>query len=79
MESHSSPLKLGGSEATTTIALANGRAAFVRPFFNGAMIMDGNEQTTVQGDKAAKVIASIIIVGIVAMFGYGLFGWIVFG
>jgi hypothetical protein len=43
------------------------------------MIMDGNEQGTVHGDKAAKVIAPVIIAGIVAMFGYGLFGWLISG
>ena len=48
-------------------------------FLMGPMIMDKNEQGSVQGDKAGRVIASIIIVGVAAMFGYGLFGWIVFG
>jgi len=38
-----------------------------------------SEQGSVQGDKAAKVISSIIIAGIVVMFGYGIFGWILFG
>ena len=45
----------------------------------GPMIMDTNEQAIIKGDKVAKVIASIIIAGIAAMFAYGLFGWIVFG
>jgi len=43
------------------------------------MTVSKSEQATVQGDKAAMVIASIIIAGIVMMFGYGLIGWIVFG
>ena len=43
------------------------------------MTVSKGEQGTVQGDKAAMVIASIIIAGIVMMFGYGLIGWIVFG
>ena len=37
--------------------------------------VDGN----LRADKAAKVIASIIIAGIAVMFGYGIFGWILFG
>jgi hypothetical protein len=37
------------------------------------------EQASMQGDKAAKVMASIIIAGPILMFGYGLLGWIVFG
>ena len=45
----------------------------------GPMIMDTNEQAIIKGDKVAKVIASIIIAGVLAMFAYGLFGWIVFG
>jgi hypothetical protein len=48
-------------------------------FLMGRMIMDTNEQAIIKGDKAAKVIASIIIAGIAVMFAYGLFGWIVFG
>jgi hypothetical protein len=48
-------------------------------FFMGPMIMDNSEQGSVQGDKAAKLIASVIIAGIAAMFGYGLFGWIIYG
>jgi hypothetical protein len=43
------------------------------------MTMDKNEQASAQGDKAAKVIASIIIAGLIAMFSYGIFTWIVFG
>jgi hypothetical protein len=42
------------------------------------MIADKNEQGAVQGDKAAKIIASVIIGGILLMFGYGLFHWIIF-
>jgi hypothetical protein len=48
-------------------------------FLMGPMIMDTNEQAIIKGDRAAKVIASIIIAGVLAMFAYGLFGWIVFG
>ena len=48
-------------------------------FFMGPMIMDNSEQGSSQGDKAAKLIASVIIAGIVVMFGYGLFGWIIHG
>jgi hypothetical protein len=43
------------------------------------MTVGKSDQAIAQGDKAAKVIASIIIAGLVAMFGYGLIGWIVFG
>jgi hypothetical protein len=50
-----------------------------RHFLMGPTIMDTNEQGSVQGDKGARVIASIIIAGIAAMFGCGLFGWIIFG
>ena len=39
----------------------------------------GSVQGSVQGDKAANVISAIIIAGIVVMFGYGIFGWILFG
>ena len=52
-------------------------------FLMGPMTMDkceqGSVQGSVQGDKAANVISSIIIAGIVVMFGYGIFGWILFG
>jgi hypothetical protein len=43
------------------------------------MTMDNNEQASAQGDMAAIVIASIIIAGVIAMFGYGIFAWIVLG
>jgi len=43
------------------------------------MTVSKSEQGSAQGDKVAKVIASIIIAGLVVMFGYGLIGWIVFG
>jgi hypothetical protein len=43
------------------------------------MTVNKSEQSIAQGDQAAKVIASIIIAGVVVMFGYGLIGWIVFG
>jgi hypothetical protein len=46
-------------------------------FFAGR-IMDESEQASAQGDKAAKVIASIIIAGISAMFSYGILRWIIF-
>jgi hypothetical protein len=42
------------------------------------VIADKNERGVVQGDNAAKVIASIIIAGILLMFSYGLFHWIIF-
>jgi hypothetical protein len=32
-----------------------------------------------QGDKVAKVVASITIAGISLMFGYGLLGWMMHG
>jgi hypothetical protein len=42
-----------------------------------------DEQASVDGsaraDRAAKVIASIIIAGLLVMFGYGILGWIIFG
>ena len=43
------------------------------------MAVGKSEQGSAQGDRAAKMIASIIIAGIVLMFGYGLIGWILFG
>jgi hypothetical protein len=47
------------------------------------MAMGKDEQASVDGslraDRAAKVIASIIIAGLVVMFGYGILGWIIFG
>ena len=42
------------------------------------VIADKNERGVVQGDNAAKVIASIIIAGILLMFSYGLFHWVIF-
>ena len=42
------------------------------------MTAQKNEQSIVQGDYAAKVIASIIIAGILLMFSYGLLHWIIF-
>jgi hypothetical protein len=61
------------------LAHSNGRAAYVRPFFRWMiMIAEKNPQGTVQGDNAAKAIASIIIAGIVLMFSYGLLHWIIF-
>jgi len=50
-------------------------------FFAGRIFMDKSEQVSAQGDqsdKAAKVIASIIITGILALFGYGILRWIIF-
>ena len=41
------------------------------------MITDKSERG-VQGDKAAKIIASVIIGGILSMFGYGVLHWIIF-
>lgn len=42
-----------------------------------------DEQASVDGslpaDRAAMVIASIIIAGLLVMFGYGILGWIIFG
>jgi len=38
-----------------------------------------HRQEDVPGDKAAKIIASVIIAGIALMFGYGVFGWMIFG
>jgi hypothetical protein len=43
------------------------------------MSVNKSERGIAQGDNAAKVIASIIIAGLVVIFGYGLIGWIVFG
>jgi hypothetical protein len=42
------------------------------------VIADKNEQSVSQGDNAAKIISSIIIAGILLMFGYGLLHWIIF-
>ena len=42
-----------------------------------------DEQAGVDGrpraDRAAMLIASIIIAGLLVMFGYGILGWIIFG
>jgi len=43
------------------------------------MTVSKSDQGSAQGDKAAKVIASVIIAGITLMFGYGIIGWILFG
>ncbi|HEX3338162.1 MAG: hypothetical protein WAK90_11165 [Pseudolabrys sp.] len=47
------------------------------------MVTEKNEQASVDGsvraDRAAMVIASIIIAGLLGMFGYGILGWIMFG
>jgi hypothetical protein len=44
------------------------------------MATEQNEQDgSLRADKAAKVVASIIIAGIAVMFGYGIIGWILFG
>ena len=42
------------------------------------MIAENNQPDVAQGEKAAKVIASIIIAGIVLMFASGLLHWIFF-
>jgi hypothetical protein len=42
------------------------------------VIADKDQQGVAQGDNAAKVIASIIIAGILLMFSYGFFHWIIF-
>jgi hypothetical protein len=61
------------------LAHSNGRAAYVRPFFRWMVVIaDKNQQGVVQGDNAAKAIASVIIAGILLMFSYGLFHWIIF-
>jgi hypothetical protein len=47
------------------------------------MATEKNEHASVDGsvraDRAAMVIASIIIAGLLGMFGYGILGWIMFG
>jgi hypothetical protein len=43
-----------------------------------AVIAENNQPDVAQGEKAAKVIASIIIAGIVLMFASGLLHWIFF-
>ena len=48
-------------------------------FLNGlAVNMDKTEQGTARADRAAKIVASIIIAGILAMFSYGMLHWIIF-
>jgi hypothetical protein len=48
-------------------------------FLGGIVVVtEKNEQSIIQGDYAAKAIASIIIAGILLMFGYGLLHWIFF-
>lgn len=42
------------------------------------MIADKPEHAMAQADKAAKAVASIIIVGILAMFSYGILHWVIF-
>jgi hypothetical protein len=47
-------------------------------FLNGVtVIMDKTEQGTEHADMAAKIVASIIIAGILAMFSYGIFHWVI--
>jgi hypothetical protein len=47
------------------LAYLNGRAAYVRPFFREIVVTaDKNEQSIIEGDYAAKIVASIIIAGI---------------
>ncbi len=42
------------------------------------VVVEKNEQSIIEGDYAAKAIASIIIAGILLMFGYGLLHWVFF-
>ncbi len=42
------------------------------------MTAEKNEQSIIEGDYAAKIIAAIIIAGILLMFGYGLIHWVLF-
>ena len=42
------------------------------------MVADKTEQDIIQGDNVAKIIASIIIAGILLMFASGLLHWIIF-
>jgi len=42
------------------------------------MAMDKSDQVRAQAETAAKVGASIIITGILAMFSYGILHWIIF-
>jgi hypothetical protein len=61
------------------LAYLNGRAAYVRPFFREIVVTaEKNEQNIIEGDYAAKIVASIIIAGILLMFSYGLLHWIFF-
>lgn len=61
------------------LAYLNGRAVYVRPFFREIVVTaEKNEQNIIEGDYAAKIVASIIIAGILLMFSYGLLHWIFF-
>ena len=40
--------------------------------------MDKTEQGTAHADRAAKIVASIIIAGILAMFTYSFLHWVIF-
>lgn len=42
------------------------------------MAMDNSDQVSAQAETAAKVGASIIIAGILAMFTYGILHWVIF-
>jgi len=48
-------------------------------FLDGVpMAMDNSNQISAQAETAAKVGASIIIAGILAMFIYGILHWVIF-
>ena len=48
-------------------------------FLNGGpMAMDSSDHVSAQAETAAKVGASIIIAGILAMFSYGILHWVIF-
>ena len=77
-QSNTAPLFPSGLGGTKQLLLIQMAALRMCGHFLGAMIVDTNEQTIIQGDNAAKVIASIIIAGIAADVRYGLFHWIIF-
>lgn len=48
-------------------------------FLNGVAVnMDKIEQGTEHADRVAKIVGSIIIAGILAMFSYAFLHWVIF-
>ena len=59
--------------------IVNSAATVVRPHFLRAAIAMRESGQEMKGAKVAKVIASIIIAGILLMIGYALLPWMIHG